>query len=738
MTGTIQVSMDAGATYNDTAIISGVAGGKRRLGVSIPANQANGSTSTRIRDTIDDGVIGIDCIQIEANSYPTTYIDGDQVDPNVPGGYRWTGVAHGSTSTRSAQVRSGGRENVLDATYSVNIDTNGGTGQGVAPLENITQEYALQPGGEFQEVKIKPRVLTLKCRIPSTSLANLHSKRKAFWNVIKPDLVAPTQPFVLVYNSAQAGAAKKVYASFYYESGLDVTGDELALLDSFDLRLVAVDPFWYEDMQEQTTLTNQATLASDYARGRINGTWQRFGSGFNDTVYCVAIDYQRNRIFFGGKFTTANGVTVNGICYWDGTTFQPLGAGTKGIGAAGTGTVFAIAIAPNGDIWAGGNFTTAGGSGTKGLAKWAAVGTSAPSVWASSTTFVQITGIVIDKNYRIYISGNFTGYMTLGATYSYFIYTNDQGANWVAPTATIASGGTTTWVYKLALDIDGLGVYLVGDYTAIAGVANTSRIAKYSASNFTALSTGVNSDINDIALNPAGDVYIVGSFTTPENYFAKWNGSLWQQVAYTSQGDVGSPSAVLSIGWDYVNNLLLFITNTNFTLQSNNGSIASNYDLTLSAVSSAGAIVCNRLNGDIYFAGNTAATATESGITAVTITSTAITYPVIIINATTTAASSTTLKWIENQSTGQRLYVSALALQTGETLTIDLRPGKKIFNSNWRGNLTAYVLSNSDFSNFKLLPGANTIALYLTGTLTGATAIIQNVPQHLSVDGAAA
>ena len=56
-----------------------------------------------------DKFIYIDAVQVEANaSYATTYIDGDQ------GGCRWAGAEHGSTSSREAQSRTGGRVYDLD------------------------------------------------------------------------------------------------------------------------------------------------------------------------------------------------------------------------------------------------------------------------------------------------------------------------------------------------------------------------------------------------------------------------------------------------------------------------------------------------------------------------------------------------------------------------------------------------------------------------------------------------
>ena len=108
-------------------------------------------------------------------------------------------------------------------------------------------------------------------------------------------------------------------------------------------------------------------------------------------------------------------------------------------------------------------------------------------------------------------------------------------------------------------------------------------------------------------------------------------------------------------------------------------------------------------------------------------------FPVITFKATTTAASQSTLVWLENQSTGQRLYFN-IAINTGETLTIDLRFGRKTVTSDWRGLIYNQPLTASDFASWALLPGSNTIAAFVTGTVTGAVLLVHSQPKHWSVD----
>jgi hypothetical protein len=76
-----------------------------------------------------------------------------------------------------------------------------------------------------------------------------------------------------------------------------------------------------------------------------------------------------------------------------------------------------------------------------------------------------------------------------------------------------------------------------------------------------------------------------------------------------------------------------------------------------------------------------------------------------------------------------------LWLVAGDVVTIDLSPLKKTVVSARRGRLLGNPLSNSDFSNWQLLPGSNTIAAYITGTTTGVTMSMIWRPVHWGVDG---
>jgi hypothetical protein len=58
------------------------------------------------------------------------------------------------------------------------------------------------------------------------------------------------------------------------------------------------------------------------------------------------------------------GVAVQNIARWDGSAWSPLGAGIGG------GLVHALAVMPDGQLVAAGNFTHAGGQSVGSIAQW--------------------------------------------------------------------------------------------------------------------------------------------------------------------------------------------------------------------------------------------------------------------------------------------------------------------------------------------------------------------------------
>ena len=76
----------------------------------------------------------------------------------------------------------------------------------------------------------------------------------------------------------------------------------------------------------------------------------------NDVVKALVVDDDGNLIA-GGEFTTAGGEKANRVAKWDGFGWSTLGSGMEGSAAV----VEALALRGDANLYAGGVFRTAGG-----------------------------------------------------------------------------------------------------------------------------------------------------------------------------------------------------------------------------------------------------------------------------------------------------------------------------------------------------------------------------------------
>lgn len=127
-------------------------------------------------------------------------------------------------------------------------------------------------------------------------------------------------------------------------------------------------------------------LAEDFNMSGIamydGSNWTPLGTGLNE--YCRAMHEYNGDIIAGGYFTTAGGVSVNKIAKWNGTTWSPMGLGFDAIGID---EYVKSAAVWNGIFFAGGAYTQAEGNPMNFISQWYEPATSVPVAWmtASST-----------------------------------------------------------------------------------------------------------------------------------------------------------------------------------------------------------------------------------------------------------------------------------------------------------------------------------------------------------------
>lgn len=240
-------------------------------------------------------------------------------------------------------------------------------------------------------------------------------------------------------------------------------------------------------------------------------------------------------LYIGGDFTTVGGVAANRIARWNGTAWSALGTGIP------AGRVYAIAFRGN-EVIVGGNFRGAGDQKTTNIARW--TGTA----WAAfgDITNEGLDSTVMDiavRGSRIFVAGNFT-YTGNQDAMNYIAYWDDAEKLFIS----LDDGtrrGTDGGISSMAVVGDAL--YVAGAFTR-AGGTNASRIARWNDTSWSNLITGVGAQggpsyIASIAAQDTS-IVVVGNFTfaggKPMKYIAKWS---TQSSAWYTVGNGGFDSA---------------------------------------------------------------------------------------------------------------------------------------------------------------------------------------------------
>lgn len=171
--------------------------------------------------------------------------------------------------------------------------------------------------------------------------------------------------------------------------------------------------------------------------------WHAMGTGANATVRGIAVGPDGS-IYASGDFTLMGGVanTVR-IAKWNGSAWSALGTGIT----TASSIAYAVAVAPNGDVYVTGDFLA---PATR-IAFWNG------SVWAGLSTGLNDLGDVLLFDYagNLYVGGDFT---TAGGVAASHI------AKWSGAAFTALAAGLNSSVIGLALGLDGT-LYAAGAFT---------------------------------------------------------------------------------------------------------------------------------------------------------------------------------------------------------------------------------------------------------------------------------
>jgi hypothetical protein len=220
---------------------------------------------------------------------------------------------------------------------------------------------------------------------------------------------------------------------------------------------------------------------------RWSGTgWGPVGAGVNGSVNALAVTSDETgaqRLWAGGNFSIAGGVSAKAVASWDGTQWQAAGAGLEGNVLALLPCPFSSGQAH--DLIAGGNFGLFAGSPQVNIARlsdgeWEALG---------------------------------------------------GGAN------------SSVWALAQATDGRGLPIVVAGGSFSSVGMTSALRMASWDGSSWSPMGSGIASDVISLASLdrlPGGSASVVagGSNSGSAGYARRWDGTAWTTLAAGLDGPV--------------------------------------------------------------------------------------------------------------------------------------------------------------------------------------------------------
>lgn len=263
---------------------------------------------------------------------------------------------------------------------------------------------------------------------------------------------------------------------------------------------------------------------------------------------------RRPGLYVGGSFTTAGVVTARNIARWDGTTWQALGIG---LGDNGTTVQALQEFDPDGPgplpsvLYAGGNFSTAGGLSVTGVASWDGTAwAQAPSLTAGSVTAFAVfdeddTGPGLPK-------------LFLNSSVGSISVCRLDGNAWTTVGSSLSGNG---WTLR-ATDSKapgGAALYLGGTFTSFNGISSRG-IVRWNGTSWSGFGSGtsIDGEVRAITVaDPDGSgpltsrVIAAGAFTTigtaGANGIGAWDGATWSPFG---NGMSGRVSAIASFDPD--------------------------------------------------------------------------------------------------------------------------------------------------------------------------------------------
>jgi trimeric autotransporter adhesin len=294
---------------------------------------------------------------------------------------------------------------------------------------------------------------------------------------------------------------------------------------------------------------------------RWNGsTWSALASGTSlpGDVSALVCDNSGN-LFVGGDFEKAGGISVNGIAQWNGKEWSALGSGMDG---SRFPFVRSLAIDSSGNIYAGGEFDIIGTIAVNHIAKWngrawSALGSGINRGYALQE-LPNVNALCVDGVGNLYAGGNFD---TAGGKWVNCI-ARWNGTAWSALGSAVEGGILQAVSLVRAITINHSGdLYVCGEFTVADGFSR-HMVAKWNGGKWNNLGSGMSYELYCLALDGTGNLYVGGSFSAADGKdmrsIAQWNGNAWSALGTGSYGTVIRTLAVDRAGKLYAGGIFTF------------------------------------------------------------------------------------------------------------------------------------------------------------------------------------
>jgi hypothetical protein len=286
---------------------------------------------------------------------------------------------------------------------------------------------------------------------------------------------------------------------------------------------------------------NKGYQITDLKKLVPDADWVGMGQaeGVVGSIYALVAD-QKGNIYAGGNFTRAGGISANNIAKWDGTSWSALGSGVTN--GAYEAYVHVCAVDSSGNLYVGGKFNTAGSVAAWNLARWD--GSAWSAVGNHAKGFYWVMALAPDNKGNLYVGGEFDSAGPLPANN----IAKWDGNTWSALGNGVRIKETREECYAIiTLAFDDSGQLYAGGWFDTAGSVVAHNVAKWDGKEWSGLGNGLDDNVCNLVFDRTGGLYASGWFDTAGSaaayHLAKWDNGVWSALG-DSVGDYWDNMAI--------------------------------------------------------------------------------------------------------------------------------------------------------------------------------------------------